>query len=220
MPSGDPWTGSGEGGHRVSEEKIVRLQPYRGLRKLPLAVPVAATLLVVAFVALMLVGMVSAFLLTRSAAGGSWPPAGQPWFPAGEAILNSIALLASGALVFRASLVWRDPQARIGPHLFAAICLGAFFLFFQGVVWVGVIRQGLDLTSSHYGKFFCLIMGLHAATVLGGLVFLGFAWRRLHPLRDDVPPHGDLQTSTFTAARILWYFAVASWPVLSLLLYL
>jgi len=204
----------------VSGDKIVRLKPYRSVRRIQTEGPVVATLLVVIVEGLMFLGMVSAFLLTRSAAGGSWPPAGQPWFPWGETILNSAALLASGALVYRASLAWPSPEARIGPQLLAAICLGAFFLFFQGVVWIGVIGQGLDLTPSHYGKFFYLIMGMHGATVLGGVVFLGVAWLRLQPLRDDTPPHGSLRTSTFTAARILWYFAVGSWPVLALLLYL
>lgn len=184
------------------------------------AVPVIAVAVIVIAVALMLAGMVITFLLTRATAGDPWPPAGQPWFPAGETILNSAALLASGALVFRASLAWQNPESRIGPQLLAAISLGAFFLFFQGVVWLGAIQQGLDPTPSHHGKFFCLIMGMHAATVLGGLIFLGFAWLRLQPLRDDVPPHGSLQASTFKAARILWYFAVGSWPVLCLLLYL
>lgn len=204
----------------MSEQKVVRLQPHRSLRKTPVAGTVVATSLIVILQALMFVGMVSAFLLTRASAGASWPPSGQPWFPRGETLLNSAALLASGALVFRASRAWQNPEARIGPQMLAAIALGAFFLFFQGVVWAGVLRRGLDLTPSHHGQFFYLIMALHAATVLGGLLFLGFAWWRLHPLRDDVPPHGSLRTGTFLAAQILWYFAVGLWPVLYVLLYL
>jgi heme/copper-type cytochrome/quinol oxidase subunit 3 len=204
----------------VSEQKVVRLYPDRSVRKAPVAGTVVATTLIVILQAMMLIGMLSAFLLTRATSGGSWPPPGQPWFPMGETLVNSAALLASGALVFRASRAWQNPEARIGPQLLAAIALGAFFLFFQGVVWAGVVGRGLDLTPSHHGKFFYLILAMHAATVLGGLLFLGFAWWRLQPLRDDVPPHGSLRTGTFLAAQIFWYFAVGMWPVLYVLLYL
>jgi len=204
----------------VSEDNIVRLQPYRSVRRLAAEGPVVATLLVLIVEGMMFAGMLATFLVTRAAAGEPWPPAGQPWFPLGETVLNSAALLASGGLVFRTSRAWRNPEARIGPPLLAAMFLGAFFLFFQGVVWVGLIREGLDPTPSHHGKFFCLILGMHAATVLAGLVFLGFAWLRLQPLRDDVPAHGSLQTGTYAAVRFFWYFAVASWPVLCLALYL
>jgi len=204
----------------VSGEKVVRLQPYRSVRKPPAAGPVVATLLVISVAGMMLVGMLSAFLLTRAAGESSWPPAGQPWFPLGETLLNSVALLASAAIVFRASLAWRKPEVRIGPQLLAAFSLGVFFLFFQGVVWVGLIREGLDLLAGLDGWFFCLIMGMHAMMVVGGLALLGLAWLRLQPLRDDVPAHGSLHTSTFEAVGIFWYFVVASWPVLCLLLYL
>ena len=204
----------------MSGQNVVRLHPDRGVRRPFAADGVIAMLVLVIVETMMFVGMVSAFLLTRSAAGDAWPPDGQPWFPRGETTLNTAALLASGVLVFRAARAWRNPEARVGPLLIAAIALGAFFLFFQGVVWVGLIRDGLELTSSHHGNFFCLIVGMHAATTLGALIFLSLAWLRLKPFRDDVHPHGSLSSSTFSAARILWYFAVGTWPVLYLCLYL
>ena len=204
----------------VSGQNVVRLDPSRGSLRPAVADIVIAMIVLVVVETMMFVGMVSAFLLTRAAAGGAWPPDGQPWFPWGETILNTAALLASGALVFRAGRAWRNPEARVGPLLLAAIALGAFFLFFQGVVWVGLIRGGLELTSSHHGWFFCLIVGMHAATAIGALAFLSFAWLRLRPFRDDVHPHGSLSSGTFSAARILWYFAVGTWPVLCLFLYL
>jgi heme/copper-type cytochrome/quinol oxidase subunit 3 len=105
--------------------------------------------------------------------------------------------------------------------LVTAIALGSFFLFFQGVVWFNLLRDGLDLTSSHHGKFFCIIVGTHAAHVLGSLVFLGVVWLRLKPFRDDeAPTRGALSRSAFSGARICWYFAVGIWPVLYVCLYL
>lgn len=177
-----------------------------------------AMLVFVAFEGMMFVGLVSAFMLTRAASGSAWPPPG-PWFPQWETAINTAALLASGALIFRAARVWPSREARIGPLLVAAITLGAFFLFFQGVVWVDLVRDGLTLASSHPGVFFCLIVGTHGANVLVGLVLLGIAWLRLKPFRDDVDPRGSLSSSAFSAARILWYFAVGVWPVLYVFLY-
>lgn len=180
----------------------------------------AAALGAVAVEALLFVGLAAAFLLTRAAAGGAWPPAGQPWFPPGETALNSVLLLASGALVARAARRWEDPEARIAPVLFAAILLGAGFLLFQGVVWAGLVGRGLDLASSHHGRFFCLIVALHAAHCVGALALLAGVWLRLAPFREEGPPRRErLRESAFSAVRVPWYFAVASWPVLYLTLY-
>jgi len=181
----------------------------------------AASLVIVTFEALVFVGLVGAFLITRAAAGVAWPPPGQPWFPPGETAINTAALLASGALVSRAARTWENPDARIAPVLFTAVLLGGFFVFFQGVVWLHLVGKGLSLTSSHHGRFFCLIMAMHAAHTVGALALLAMVWLRLKPLRDDAPPgRGRLRGSTFSAVRVPWYFAVAIWPILCATLYL
>lgn len=203
------------------ERNVILLRPQRRTRGIAADPGMLAAVVLVVIEALLFAGLVSAFLLTRAAAAAAWPPADQPWFPLGEAVINTVALLASGALVFRAARTWENPEARIAPMLFAAILLGAFFLFFQGVVWLRLIREGLSLTSSHPGRFFCLINGLHAAHTVGALALLGLAWLRLEPLRDDgVRSRERMWGSAFSAARIPWYFAVGSWPVLYLSLYL
>ncbi len=204
----------------MSGQNIIPLDPNRRVRNAFVKDGPIAMLVFVIFEAMMFAGMVIAFMLTRAAAGGAWPPAGQPWFPPAETAINSAALLISGALVFLAARAWEKREARVGPLLLAAIVLGAFFVFFQGVVWVGLLRQGLTLTSSQHGSFFCFIVGMHGAHVLGGLILLGVAWLRLNPLRDDEPARGSLGSSVFAAVRILWYFVVGVWPVLFLCLYL
>lgn len=203
------------------EDNVISLRPARRPRRVSLDTRMAAALVIVAFEALVFVGLLGGFLVTRAAAGAAWPPPGQPWFSLGEAALNTAALLASGTLVFRAARRWEDPEARISPVLFAAILLGAFFLFFQAVVWLRLIGSGLSVTSSHHGRFFCLINALHALHVVGALVLLGSVWLRLGPLRDEAaPPRGPLRGSAFSAVRIPWYFAVGIWPVLYVTLYL
>jgi heme/copper-type cytochrome/quinol oxidase subunit 3 len=204
----------------VSGQNVIRLDPRQRARRAPIAGGTLAMLVFVAFEAMMFAGLVGAFMLTRATSDGIWPPSGQPWFPLGETIINTAALLVSGALVFRAGRVWERGAARIGPLLLAAIALGLFFLFFQGVVWVTLIREGLTLTSSQHGIFFCLIMGMHGANTVGALIYLGVAWLRLKPLSDVEEGRGELSSGTFSAACVLWYFAVGAWPVLCLFLYL
>ncbi len=204
----------------MSGQNVIPLDPNRRARSAVVEDGAIAMLVFVIFEAMMFVGLVSAFMLTRAAAGGSWPPAGQPWFPLEETAINSAALLLSGALVFLSARAWQKREARIGPLLLAGIVLGAFFVFFQGLLWVTLIRQGLTLTSSQHGSFFCLIVGIHGANAVGALIFLGVAWLRLKPLRDGGEPRGSLSSSAFSAARTFWYFVVGAWPVLYLCLYL
>jgi heme/copper-type cytochrome/quinol oxidase subunit 3 len=61
---------------------------------------------------------------------------------------------------------------------------------------------------------------MHGANALGALIFLGVVWLRLKPLREYEESRGSLSGSTFSVARILWYFVVGVWPLLYLILYL
>jgi cytochrome c oxidase subunit III len=74
-----------------------------------------------------------------------------------------------------------------------------------------LIRQGLTLTSSNHGSFFYLIVGMHGAHVVAGLLFLSWAWWRLRG--------GFLSSSAFGAVQVFWFFVVGLWPVLYLLVY-
>jgi heme/copper-type cytochrome/quinol oxidase subunit 3 len=206
----------------MSAQNVISLRPHRRARTVAIDLGMVAMLSAMAFEAMLFVGLVAAFMLTRAAVGAVWPPAGQPWFPLGETLINTVALLTSGAFVFRAARKWNDPEAPIGALLLTAIILGGFFLFFQGVVWLKLISQGLTPTAGHHGKFFCLIIGMHAAHILGALIFLSFVWLRLKPFGDDEIPatRGSLNSSAFSAARISWYFGVGIWPALYVCLYL
>jgi len=157
-------------------------------------------------------GLVSAFVIAKAGSRGLWPPLGQPRLPVEETAVNTLALLVSGVLVLAAGRGYRKHSANAGRILLTAILLGAFFVCFQGVEWIGLLREGLTLTSSQQGSFFYLIIGMHAAHAVGAIVFLAVAWMRLLD--------GVLDSSTFVAARILWYFVVCIWPILYVLVYL
>ena len=89
---------------------------------------------------------------------------------------------------------------------------GAFFVIFQGIEWVALIREGLTLTSSTLGGFFYLIIGTHALHAIAALGLLAYVWLQLQ--------RGRLQSSQLAAAEVFWYFVVGVWPILYVVVYL
>ena len=156
-------------------------------------------------------GMISAFLILRATAAAAWPPPGQPRLPLEETAINTVALLVSGFMLWRARRAFNEAPGRAARPLGIAMALGAFFVLFQGYEWVMMIRQGLTLTSSNHGSVFYLIVGLHALHVVAGLTVLSWAWWRLRG--------GFLSSSFFGAAQVFWFFVVGLWPVLYFLVY-
>ena len=177
------------------------------------AIPSAVLgMLIFVFAEVMLfAGMISAFLILRATAAGAWPPPGQPRLPLEETAINTLALLASGFMLWRARRAFAQAPARAVRPLTIAMILGAFFVLFQGYEWVMMIGQGLTLQSSNHGSFFYLIVGLHAAHVVAGLSVLSWAWWRLRS--------GFLSSSSFAASQVFWFFVVALWPILYFLVY-
>ena len=152
-------------------------------------------------------GLISAFVIVRAQAeGGVWPPLGQPRLPLEETAINTGALLLSGWCLFMAGRVFRVDPARAKTPYLAAVGLGCFFVLFQGLEWVGLLREGLTLTSSTHGSFFYLIVGSHALHVLAALIALAYCFRLL--------TQGRLRADAFWAMRLFWYFVVGVWPIL------
>ena len=173
---------------------------------------VMGTLIFVMCEIMLFAGLISAFMIVRSAAVGAWPPLGQPRLPFEETAINTAALLISGVLLWVAHRAYKREPGSASFTLLAAIGLGAFFVIFQGFEWVALIREGLTLTSSTHGSFFYLIVGLHALHAVAALVVLTAVWMLL--LRERLAP------STFHAAQVFWYFVVGLWPILYLRVYL
>jgi heme/copper-type cytochrome/quinol oxidase subunit 3 len=170
-------------------------------------------MLIFVFVELMLfAGMISAFLIAGSSSVLGWPPPGQPRLPIEETAFNSVALLTSGVALWMAGRAYRRERRSARTPLLAAIGLGAFFVCFQGIEWVALIREGLTLTSSTHGSFFYLIVGTHALHAIGALGGLVYAFLRLR--------RRLLNHSTLAAASVFWYFVVGVWPILYVVVYL
>jgi cytochrome c oxidase subunit III len=159
-------------------------------------------------------GFISAFVIVKSSAAfGVWPPPDQPRLPVATTAFNTAALLASGIALFIAYRIFRarGHAAAVWPTA-VAIALGAFFVVYQGIEWVALIREGLTLTSSQLGAFFYLIVGAHAAHAVAALAALVVLWIAM--LR------GRLKPSVFGTVQLFWYFVVLVWPLLYWTVYL
>ena len=161
--------------------------------------------------AMLFAGMISAFTIIRSSAM-VWPPPSQPRLPIEETALNTAALLASGVFLFLARRSFGRDRVRTQRALLVSMLLGAFFVIFQGIEWAALIREGLTLTSSNFGSFFYLIVGMHALHAVIALGVLAYAWIRL--------TRGWLASTQLAVAEVFWYFVVGLWPFLYLVVYL
>jgi len=156
-------------------------------------------------------GMISAFSIVK-ASSLVWPPPDQPRLPFEETAINTLALFASGALLYLAQRRFKTDRATVGTPLLLSIVLGAFFVLFQGWEWASMLAQGLTLTSSTLGSFFYLIVGTHALHAIAALFFLVRAWRR--------QTAGWLQPSQLASVGVFWYFVVGAWPIIYWQVYL
>ena len=158
-------------------------------------------------------GFISAFVIVHSGSRTPWPPPGQPRLPAEQTALNTVALLASGACLHLAGRKFRGPRPRAAaPWMGAALALAAFFVTFQGMEWLGLLRQGMTLTSSQLGSFFYLIVGAHALHAVAAIVALAWCWVTLQ--------RGRLTRPQLGAVQLFWYFVVLIWPLLYWKVYL
>jgi cytochrome c oxidase subunit 3 len=172
---------------------------------------VLGTLIFVFTEVMLFAGLISAHAIARAGAS-EWPPLGQPRLSVLVTLFNTAALLASGGMLVWAQRAWRRSPRSANPPLFGALALGLFFVVVQGSEWLGLIREGLTLTSSTYGGFFYLIVGTHALHALGAILALGWAWRRLGTER--------LTAAQLGAVAVFWYFVVLVWPLIYLRVYL
>ena len=188
-----------------------RMRVVAAQRREPLVPSGVMGMLIFVFTEVMLfAGLISAFTIIRSSAV-VWPPPGQPRLPFEATSFNTAVLLLSGVALQWARRRFDRNRASARAPLAAAIALGAFFVVVQGAEWVAMFGQGLTITSSTLGSFFYLIVGVHGLHALAALVLLGVTFARLQ--------RGWLASSQLGTAEVLWYFVVAVWPVLWLVVY-
>lgn len=159
-------------------------------------------------------GFLSAYAIVQgSAMPGMWPPPDQPRLPIERTTLNTLALLASGVLLFLGGRRFRRAgAAAAGPWMLGALALGAAFVLFQGLEWSALLGHGLTLTSSQLGSFFYVIIGTHALHAVAAILALGWGVAAMRA--------GKLRESALGAIELFWYFVVLVWPLLYWRVYL
>jgi cytochrome c oxidase subunit 3 len=191
----------------------------------PVLVPseVLGTMIFVLTEIMMFAGFISAFHIAQASVP-VWPPPGQPRLPVEATAVNTLLLLVSGGLAWwsgrrfdRAAPAAAGTGDRLGLAaarwpLRAAVILGVAFVALQGVEWVGLLGEGLTLSSSLHGAFFYTIVGAHAIHAVGGATVLAALAVQME--------RGTLTSNMFWAGRIFWSFVVLLWPVLYWQVYL
>ncbi len=160
-------------------------------------------------------GLISAFFVLRLSAA-LWPPPLQPRLPVLITGLNTLVLLASSlAMVAALRAVRRADGRALVERLAATAALGALFLTVQGYEWARLIQYGLTVTSGAYGATFYTLIGIHAAHVVGALVWLG-ATLMLAARGRFV----DGRVTGLRACATYWHYVVGLWPILYAVVYL
>jgi cytochrome c oxidase subunit 3 len=159
-------------------------------------------------------GLISAHMIAKSSATmGIWPPPGQPRLPVEETLLNTGALLISGAaMVVGQKALKREDGKQLKVAFTIALLLGTFFVVFQGMEWIGLIEEGLTLTSSVYGSFFYLVVGMHGLHV--AVALMGMLYVYVHLLK------GRMTTAMYHTMELFWLFVVLIWPLIYWQVYL
>jgi cytochrome c oxidase subunit 3 len=184
-------------------------EPVRGRPLIPSGV--LGMLLFVFTEAMLFAGFISAHAVVK-AGSQEWPPANQPVLPFAATMLNTAALFASGVFLVLAHIAFRKHADKARVPLMIATLLGLFFVIFQGREWAALLAQGLTLTSSPYGSFFYVIIGVHALHAIAAIGGLTWAWLRLK--------QGRLAATELWTVETLWYFVVLVWPMIYFRVYL
>ncbi len=173
---------------------------------------VLGTLLAVCVEVMFFAGLISAFTIARAGAGSAhWAMPTDPLLPAASTLVNTAALLLSGAFMALAHAQYRRRSPAARRTLLMAWLLGALFVVLQGREWVALLGEGLTMQSSGLGAFFYLIVGAHGVHAVVALAALAVAWWRL--------TRGTLSSGFLFGVETFWYFVVGLWPIIYLRVY-
>ncbi len=173
-----------------------------------------AILILIAFEAMVFLGLITAYFILRSG-HMAWPPPDMPRLPLAVSAVNTLMLTCSAFTMWRALAAVRAADlAGLRSNLVASTVLGCLFLAVQGSEWVRLIHQGLTLSSGAYGSIFYTLVGLHAAHVVAAVIWLLavllLAWRGRFTARHHTPVQ---------LCAMYWYFVCGLWLVLFGLVY-
>jgi cytochrome c oxidase subunit 1/cytochrome c oxidase subunit I+III len=129
--------------------------------------------------------------------------------------LYSIALFSSSFTIWRAEVNAKaNNVGRLHSWLLATMLLGATFIVFQVIEFIGLANRGIVISSSMFSGMFFTLVGIHGIHVAVGLimfaVLFGLLWARVLP-----KPKRPLAT-----LAIYWHFVDIVWVVIFSVVYL
>jgi heme/copper-type cytochrome/quinol oxidase subunit 3 len=173
------------------------------------------------------VGLISAYIVLRSAHPGTeWrPTVGDYGYELHEGLpeLNKvltgvntfILIVSSFTMVLALDAVQRNNVAKLKMFLFATIALGATFLGIQVYEYQHLMHEGMHMTSGPYASTFFLCTAFHGCHVFGGVVYLTCIW--IGALRGK---YSATNYSAVELAGLFWHFVDLVWIILFTIIYL
>lgn len=162
---------------------------------------------IIATVTMLFVAFTAALLVRRAAA--DWVRIDLPeilWWNTGVVLASSLpAELGRRAL-------GRGARASAARWVAGTLGLGLAFLAGQGAAWWALARRGVFLPTSPYASFFYLLSAVHGAHLLGGLIALGWCWRRMRMGASSASQRG------LGHATVYWHFVAGVWLYVFVLL--
>ncbi|MCZ2394510.1 MAG: cytochrome c oxidase subunit 3 [Chitinophagales bacterium] len=190
---------------KYSQQKAHRFTMYLGLMSITMA----------------FAGLTSAYLVRKGA--GNWVDFPMPV----EFYTSTIILLISSATIHVAHVSNKKGHPKMATlGLFVTIILGLLFAFFQFKGWQALNYSGIYIDGNPAGSFFYVITGMHAAHLLGGVVFLWIALFRSYRLffiknenTTIVNKKGNALKVRTDLLSMYWHFMDILWVYIFLFLF-
>ena len=170
-----------------------------------------ATWLVMTGVTMLFAGLASAYIVLRGSP--DWQNVALPrpllW-------INTLILFASSVtLEISRRAMRRNLQRDVLLWLTLSLVLGFGFLVGQLVVWRQLVHAGVYLPTTLHSQFFYVLTSIHGVHLIGGLVALGYVYRKALAGMLSPANHEPLKLGA-----LYWHFMDAVWIFLLLLLIL
>ena len=152
---------------------------------------------------MMFAGLTSAYIVKRNQAG--WQTFELPmqfWY-------STAVIIASSATIYFALQSFRQREmAKYRSLMTVTLLLGVLFIVLQYLGFKQLWSEGIKLTGNVSYSFLYVIVGLHAAHVLAGLVALGITFAKAFSKKNrsyDVVPV-EMMSTYWHFVDILWIY--------------
>ncbi len=167
-------------------------------------------------------GLTSAYIVRKGA--GNWVDFSMPV----AFYTSTIIILISSATMHVAHVSNKKGHTLMTVFgIFVTIVLGLLFAYFQLQGWQDLTNSGIYLDGNPSGSFFYVITGMHAFHLLGGVIFLLFAFIKSSWLFIYKKQKSTLISDKSTALKvrtdllgIYWHFMDILWVYLFIFLFI